>query len=360
MRTDYQGYAPSFLGQPVKLPAFDLSNCVPLSGTTGSTLSDREIRYTHFSLFQHRVRKLPLLAAVNIKGEAYSAESRTGGDDWRYCEQIEEHYQIDNSFYSHDLQTFDRGHIVRRVDPCWGDKQTSRLADKQTFNWANCTPQHKLLNQKSGIWFQLEQHIMENGVKGKISDISVFAGPVLDRKDLNFLKPYKDSPIQIPAVFWKTIVFKKSDSKLYAVGFMMSQWEFIKDKMINGAEMEKATVGIREELPDDYFETLKFSDNKTYQVRLEEIEKATGITFDWLEVSRPFNKAQPQAITARPADHIRPYSSVFQELDGEKGIHPQISGTEPRAETDAFTLGKLSAHLETYTIKQYELENITL
>lgn len=355
------GYAPGFLGEPVIFPAFDPGNCASLKKEFIHEGSDKEIRYTHFSLFQHRVRKLPLLAAVNISGEAYSAQPRIGGDDWQYCEQIEEKYQLDNNFYGKDLNTFDRGHIVRRVDPCWGKEETSILADKQTFNWANCTPQHKLLNQKGGIWFQLEQHIMEHGVKGKIADISVFAGPVLDKRDLNFIKPYKDNPIQIPSVFWKVIVYKKSDGKLYAVGFMMSQWEFIKDKMINGAQMEKAMVDIKESLPDDYFETLRFSDNKTYQVSLKEIQKATGITFNWDNVSFPFTRAKPQAITATPVETVRPYSEIFTELKmEERGVLAAGAKASIKTEVDLFTLGRLSAYQETYTVKQFEINNIIL
>jgi len=360
MAKTFKGYDPTFLGENVKIPTFDLTNCVKLKNATGESTSDREIRYLHFSLFQHKVRKFPILAAVNISGEAYSAEPRSGSDDWHYSDQIEEKYQVDNSFYGNDLQTFDRGHMVRRVDPCWGDTQTSLLADKHTFNWANCTPQHKLLNQKSGIWFQLEQHILEYGIKGKVADISVFSGPVLDRRDLNFIKPYKNNPIQIPSVFWKVIVYKKSDNKLYAVGFMMSQWEFIKNKMINGVEMESAMVTLGSQLPDDYFETLKFSGNKTYQVRLVEIERVTGITFDWDNITYPFTSSKPQAITATQVETIRPYSEIFTELRNKESSARAGGKKLYISEIDAFTLGRLSANQETYTVKQVEINNITL
>jgi len=285
------GYDPDFLKKKLSFPGFDLNNCAPL--LKGSST---EIKYTHFSLFLHRVRKLPLLAAVNIKGEEYNAQPREKRDDWDYSNQIDEKFQIDNSFYAKDDNTFDRGHMIRRVDPCWGDDETCIQADKDTFKWANCTPQHKKLNQKGGVWFELEQHVIENGVKEKqMADISVFCGPVLDPADLNFIKPYKDAPIQIPSVFWKVIVWKKKDGELYAVGFMMSQWEFIKQKLFNGPKMERVMVGLKDELPHDYFENLKFSDHKTYQVPLSEITKATDIEF-WNDVKQPFNIAKPEIV----------------------------------------------------------------
>jgi endonuclease G len=342
------GYNPSFLGEPLPLPDFDQSNCVPLKNSVGY-----EICYTHFSIFQHKVRKLPLLAAVNISGAAYSAQSRLGGDAWKYCDQIHEKYQIDNSLYGHDLQTFDRGHIIRRVDPCWGDLKTSTQADKDTFNWANCTPQHKLLNQRSGIWFQLEQHIMEKGVRNEVADICVFAGPVLDKKDLNFIKPYRDSPLQVPAMFWKVIVWKKRDGKLYAVGFMMSQWQFIKDKMLNGDIMTKAILQPKKRLPDDYFETLKFSDNNTYQVNISEIEKATSITFSWKNVNFPYRGAKAKIIKAEELSTPESYPKNFTPKlsRAQKDLIPQL----PKSKSGEFTPEDNSL-----LAKQYKIKNISL
>ncbi len=66
---------------------------------------------------------------------------------------------------------------------------------------------------------------MENGVKNKMADICVFSGPVLDPNDKIFKKQYQNKDVQIPVQFFKIIVWKKSNGKLYAVGFLMSQWE---------------------------------------------------------------------------------------------------------------------------------------
>ena len=46
---------------------------------------------------------------------------------------------------------------------------------------------------------------------------------------------------------------------------------------------------------DDFFEHIQFKDGQTYQVRLEEIEKLSGLKFDWKHVKRPFNQ-NPMAI----------------------------------------------------------------
>jgi len=79
--------------------------------------------------------------------------------------------------------------------------------------------------------------------------------------------------LQIPAVFWKVIVWKKLNGKLNAVGFIMDQMEWVKhklkDPLVPLAGRKKLTG-----LPDDYFENLKFNDNKTYQVRIPDINVA--------------------------------------------------------------------------------------
>jgi endonuclease G len=355
MASKTNGYNKTVLAKALAFPKLDQSLCAPLKNGNGY-----EITYTHFSLFLHRERRLPYMTAVNIKGEAYSAPSREGNEPWDYSDQVAEEYQIDNDFYGHDENTFDRGHIVRRVDPCWGDQTTSDQAEQDTFKWVNCTPQHKKLNQKGGIWFQLEQHIIEHGVKNKLADVAVFAGPVLDIKDLPFKKKYHNTLVKVPIQFWKIIVWKKSTGQLNAVGFMMSQWEFIKDKLIKPVTPAAA----KKPLADDYFENLKFNDHKTYQVSIKDIEKATGIQFNWTNVNFPY-KAKPKAVRATPLKEVRPYAEVF--------------GTKRRlVKTAAFKESTFKAELkniapvpkkkvasmvnkgEGYRLKRFRLSNITL
>jgi endonuclease G, mitochondrial len=112
---NHTGYNKTFLGTALALPKVNFKTCAPLKNKTGY-----EIEYTHFSIYQHVSRLLPLMSAVNISGEAYSAAAREGSEPWDFSDQVDSSYQLDNSFYGKDDGTFDRGHIVRRVDPCWG------------------------------------------------------------------------------------------------------------------------------------------------------------------------------------------------------------------------------------------------
>ncbi len=56
----------------------------------------------------------------------------------------------------------------------------------------------------------------------------MFTGPVLSSNDPEFVTKVNDTYIKIPRLFWKIIVYPKSDGKLYRVGFMMSQESLMK------------------------------------------------------------------------------------------------------------------------------------
>lgn len=330
----------------------------PLLDGTGT-----ELRFTHFSVFVHAQRRLPLLAAVNIRGEEYSAESRGRTEPWKHADAIDASYQIDNRFYGNDDNTFDRGHLVRRVDPCWGDASLSAQAELDTFTWANCTPQHRKLNRDGGVWYQLEQHVMEHGVKNKIGDVSVFSGPVLADSDPVFKRKYRKTPVPIPELFWKIIVWKKSDGKLYAVGFLMDQREWIKGKVIPAQPFLRA----KPQLKDDYFEKLTFTDNKTYQVPVADIEALTGIRFNWKDVQFLYTAKRPKAVRAVPFKKVYAFADI-RRTASELVMRGRPSATSRALEASLQrktpvskkTVRELVAGGEAYRLRRYRLTNVTL
>lgn len=362
MATVKPGYDESFTGLSLRLPKIPTAQCAPLKSGTA-----KEIKYIHYSSFLHKDRMLPLLCATNIKGEGYNAPDRAG-EPWDYSEQMLAKYQLNNDFYGNDGNTFDRGHIVRRVDPCWGDEDIVDDAEAQTFRWTNCTPQHKKLNQTGGVWYQLEQHVMEHGVKGKVADIVVFAGPVLnsDDKYMEVKKgKLKGKFIQIPIEFWKVIVWKKSDNKLYAVGFLMSQWEFIKTRV---KDLPAIAAAAPPPLPDDYFENLKFKDHKSYQVPVSVIAKKTGIKFDWTNVKFPYKTNKAKVVKATPLRNKYTFGALHNKIRRIKavsGVAPsaEAAARSVKAEEKPLSKAKVARAVKLGfggAIKQYELKNITL
>ncbi|MET3930279.1 DNA/RNA endonuclease G (NUC1) [Lysobacter sp. OAE881] len=105
-----------------------------------------------------------------------------------------------------------RGHLVRRMDPSWGDDALALKADADTFHFTNCVPQLGFFNQgnakeldlpNSGngrLWRALEDHVLGNAV-AEDQRVNCFTGPVLDEDDPDY------RTVQVPMRFWKVVVW---------------------------------------------------------------------------------------------------------------------------------------------------------
>jgi endonuclease G len=82
-------------------------------------------------------------------------------DVWIFDERIAEEQQIGNWLY--DDNDFDRGHLVGRLDPVWGDSREEALrAEADTFHFTNCVPQHWRFNRRREFWQGIESYILDN------------------------------------------------------------------------------------------------------------------------------------------------------------------------------------------------------
>jgi endonuclease G, mitochondrial len=246
--TNRDGYQPGFLDLDVKLPKLGRwsKDAVPVSGT--GRQKNYELKYRHFSVVMSESRKLPILTAVNING----AEARRifrADDKWYLDLRIPEEFQLGNEVYrNNDL---DRGHMVRRLDPVWGEPDEAMEANDDTFHYVNSTPQHKDLNQRE--WNDLEEYILDSA---KIKDlkVSVFTGPIFRDSDQDYR-----GLVKIPQEFWKIAVLVNADTNnISAAGYVLSQGEMIKD------------------ITEAAFVYGKF---RTYQILISNIEEVTGLDF---------------------------------------------------------------------------------
>lgn len=280
------GYKDAFLGQgfKIKLPVLSSDQKIDLVKYDGGK---SKIDFIHYSSIMSKSRRLPLFTAVNIDGNQWQDNKRTG--DWQDDPRIAKEDQLGKKLYSAAKSDFDRGHMVRREDPEWGTPAVSKQAGANTFWFPNCVPQHKDLNQK--IWAELEANILHLGADQQNLKVNVLTGPVLAKTDGIFVTKVEGKEIQIPNLFWKIVVWTKSNGKAYAAGFLMSQEKFL----IQGGIIKKPMIANAKKLKkvkdEDIFEHLQFKDGKTYQVKIEEIENLTGLKFDWPGVIRPFKKA---------------------------------------------------------------------
>jgi endonuclease G len=246
-----KGYSATFLGPgyEVSLPTLRLdlqSDIAPLKD------GQKVLNYTHFSVVMSKARRLAYYTAVNVDGSQLTSLKRDK-DVWYFDPRLDHRYQSGPDLYQNN--DLDRGHLVRRLDPVWGEN--SHEANEDTFHFTNCSPQHRNLNQKT--WQNLEDYILKNASKHGLK-VTVFTGPVFRDDDLLYRGEF-----QIPAEFWKMVVIVKDDDRLSATAYLQTQKNLIED-------LEFA-----------------YGKYKTYQVPVARIERLTGLDFGQLRAHDPID-----------------------------------------------------------------------
>ncbi len=238
------------------------------------------LTYHHYSLVMNRIRRLAWFTAVNIDGNV-SYRLKREKDAWIFDPRIPEQQQAGEDLYVDN--DFDRGHLVRRLDPAWGDsRQIAKVANDDTFHFTNCSPQHKDFNQGKNLWAGLEDYILNNADNEDIK-VSVFTGPIFHDGDPEY------RGMRIPEEFWKVVVMPKSGG-LSATGYLVSQAKLVAD------------------IVEEEFAFGKF---KTFQVPVSRIVKLTGMEFGKLLDADPLGKTSPdEFVSAVEAVPLRDYSQV--------------------------------------------------
>lgn len=255
------GFSEQFLGAKYTVPLPKLksslaSQVAPVTGT-----EDNVLRYTHFSIVMSAERRFAFFTAVNIDG-ANSRSVRRTRDVWYTDGRIDTSHQVAAALYANN--DLDRGHLVRRLDPVWGEQSVAKTANDDTFFFTNCTPQHARFNQ--GNWNDLEDYLLDNAGVHDLK-ICVFTGPVFDVSD----PPYRG--VQLPQQFWKVVAMVKDDPKEFSVtAYIVSQKDLITDL------------------------EFVFGQFRTYQTPVSHVEKLTGLDFGKLRNYDPLNKQESFAI----------------------------------------------------------------
>jgi endonuclease G, mitochondrial len=209
---DRSGYDPDFIeGLAAPLPTFDpaLASDLVAVGDGSNVLA-----YEHFGLMISRSRRLARVTAVNIDG-GRRLEIERGRDRWSFDPRIGIEFQIGNDLYANNA--LDRGHLVRRQDPTWGDSlEESQMANDDTFHFTNCSPQHEDFNQNTTTWHGLEDYILNISRESGLL-VSVFTGPVLSEDD----PEYRGA--QLPTRYWKIVATLASDGSPSATAYLLNQ-----------------------------------------------------------------------------------------------------------------------------------------
>jgi endonuclease G len=267
------GYDPGFLRQSVELP----------NPSDATILLD----YTHFSIRLRPSRRLAAVAAVNINGRELVPLAREG--TWHFDTRLPQRLQTGPEVYLNN--ELDRGHLVRRRDPVWGDETTARNANQDTFAYSNAAPQAAEFNQGVELWRGLEDHVLSHAEEYD-ARISVFTGPVLADDDV----PYRG--VQIPRKFWKIAAWTM-DGRLAAAGFLLDQ-----SPLLGKEELAQA---IRERLLAD--EPPPLGPFRAFQVPLRGISALAGIPLTQLEEADRFSAG---AERPRPENNAMLLTDVAQ------------------------------------------------
>jgi endonuclease G len=238
--TQRKGYQPDFLNLPD-------GEVVPLPTLTaaGKRMAARldddsvELKYHKFSVVMHKKRRLAMFTAANvdwrkssrlIDGKKPTRNQLTGlsegtSEKWVTDPRIPEDQQLPDIFFTDDNKAWDKGHLIRREDVCWGQTLADiRKANGDTFHTTNCSPHTAVFNRSNkgeDNWGDLENMVAKQAGSELLC---IFAGPVLNSDDQVFrgVDDYGEVRIQIPGTYWKIIV-AQGPTGPQAFGFVLEQ-----------------------------------------------------------------------------------------------------------------------------------------
>lgn len=248
-----EGYDPDFLGSGHQLPLPKLAE--GLQSKVAKLKDGSEVlTYLHFSIVMNADRRLAFYTAANVDGKQLKNIKRSR-DKWYFDPRLDRAFQSGPKLY--EGNPLDRGHLVRRLDPCWGPNAED--AGEDTFHFTNSSPQHERLNQHD--WLEVEDYVLKTADNADVR-ISVFTGPVFREDDMI----YRDEFL-LPADFWKMVAFVNKNNKLSATAYLRTQKNYI-----GGLEFF-----------DDEF--------KTWQVPVAQVEALTGLSFGIPQDADPMARA---------------------------------------------------------------------
>jgi endonuclease G, mitochondrial len=267
-----KGYDGDFLDTRVPLPILPDELAAQAAVNTQATDEPRYLLpYHHFTVVLSKDRRLAFYTAVNIDG-ALSREPRRARDHWFFDPRVAQDEQTGKDVY--DGNDLDLGHLVRRLDPAWGDSDgVAKLANDDTFHFTNCSPQHKDFNRNKTRWAGMEDYILTHADNLKFK-VNVFTGPVFAGDD----DAYRG--VQLPRQFWKVVTMVKSDGRLSATAYLLSQSDLIS--------------GLRTREPFSY------GAYRTYQVPVRKIEELTSLSFGPVTGADPLVRVR--GVTPQPRE----------------------------------------------------------
>lgn len=288
------GYQDDFLGEDeslrVWLPEPDQALALTLARLIGDE-QDYVLRYHNYSLAMHAKRRVAVYSAANVDFSQRYEMSRPA-DVWRFDPRIAQEAQLGNWYYARN--NFDRGHLTRREDLEFGPTPLDALQSAaDTCHWTNCTPQHGRFNQNKQIWQGIERYLLEESIFTGHVRAQIITGPVLDAGDPDY------RGVQYPLQFWKVVAAQTASGRLFATAYIASQQAVIAQYGIEATEAP-------------------FGAYKTFQTKIETIERLTGLSFRGGADGAPLSECDPLA--KLPPRFGRRRSAAAESLAADFGV----------------------------------------
>jgi endonuclease G len=264
------GYDRDFLTTRIALPQ-DETRKIHQAKLIGKNTT--VLKYTHFSIVFDAERRFARYTAVNIDGSLLRQNSEVK-KAWRRDGRIDVEIQPDDDFYKEDIAEenvyFQRGHLVRRVDPSWGTEEESKRAVQDTFHFTNAAPHVARFN--NALWGNLEDYLLDK-CDVSLKRMTVFSGPIFRPTDpSNYGIERQKGPYTIPVDYWKVAVIQKTPETIAAAGFIIGHGVLL-DPL---TEEERVFTGLQPFTPAELVD-------REIQTTIENIEAETGLSFGALK-----------------------------------------------------------------------------
>jgi endonuclease G len=276
------GYDAEFLGFTVPLPV--------------SPVEVRVLHYTHFSVLLDPRRRLASATACVVDGATLLALRRSGR--WRLDGRVPTGEQAGSELYSGN--PLDRGHLVRRLDPVWGDAETAARANHDTFTYTNAAPQVNRFNQSKELWNGLEDHVLRYAGAYE-HRLAVQTGPVFAADDPLY------RGVRIPRLFWKIVAWVGPGDVLQATGFVLDQTPQLDDAQLHEITAQALA---RDDIPP-------LGPFRTYQVPVADVAALTRLGLGPLPGADVLAEPPRTPSGSRPTDitiHRLPRARAWSEI----------------------------------------------
>lgn len=356
-----RGYDPGFL-RVVEVPLPRLRDSVRGDAARKLKVADGEdpfeLKYHHFSVVMNRRRKLTFFTACNIDGataksikrstravsdlsatdlglrEAVDALEDAEADSWRHDLRLSREDYSGVEIYERQkvpgfpnprskqriLRMFQKGHLVRRLDPAWGTANQALEAELDTFHWTNAAPQVGFFNMGAAdedqpgtgggkLWRAAENYVLRNAVDEDMP-VTSFTGPIFRDDD----RPYRN--IQIPGSFFKVTIWE-DEGTLRSLACIVDQSQVFREWPEN---LDAA--------PEAFLDPDELKRVRDFLSTVAEVEALTGIDFG--EAVREADIRRGESPREVKSDDDLPFAGPVDDLTRINGLGP-VFATRLRA-----------------------------